>query len=72
MQGTGLRTGQVSQVRGYADQKPRKEDAADPSNRRISVLVQYEPQEGKAPPEDARKGTASAHPPVASGGHGKE
>ena len=38
----GLWDGQVKQVRGYADQHLRKADAPDdPSNRRISVLVQY-------------------------------
>jgi chemotaxis protein MotB len=42
MQENGLRTDQVTQVRGYADQKLRKIDAPeDPSNRRISVIVQY-------------------------------
>ena len=42
MQENGLRADQVTQVRGYADQKLRKPDAPeDPSNRRISILVQY-------------------------------
>jgi len=42
MQHDGLRGDQVSQVRGYADQMPRKQnDPLDPSNRRISVIVQY-------------------------------
>ena len=42
MQENGLRADQVTQVRGYADQKPRKlNDPEDPSNRRISVIVQY-------------------------------
>jgi chemotaxis protein MotB len=42
MQENGLRPDQVTQVRGYADQKLRKVDAPeDPSNRRISILVQY-------------------------------
>jgi chemotaxis protein MotB len=42
MQGEGLRENQVSQVRGYADQMLRKpDDPLDPSNRRISVIVQY-------------------------------
>ncbi len=42
MQEDGLRADQVTQVRGYADQKLRKPDAPeDPSNRRISILVQY-------------------------------
>jgi chemotaxis protein MotB len=38
----GLQDHQVSQIRGYADQMPRKpDDPEDPSNRRISVIVQY-------------------------------
>lgn len=42
MQENGLRADQVTQVRGYADQKLRKpQDPEDPSNRRISVIVQY-------------------------------
>jgi chemotaxis protein MotB len=42
MQENGLRADQVTQVRGYADQHLRKADAPeDPSNRRISILVQY-------------------------------
>jgi chemotaxis protein MotB len=42
MQSNGLRDNQVSQVRGYADQMLRKpDDPSDPSNRRISVIVQY-------------------------------
>jgi chemotaxis protein MotB len=42
MQQNGLGAQQVSQIRGYADQRPRKgHDAQDPTNRRISVIVQY-------------------------------
>ena len=42
MQDNGLRADQVTQVRGYADQHLRMADAPeDPSNRRISVIVQY-------------------------------
>src|ERR1700730_1352537 len=41
MQNSNLRGDQVTQVRGYADQMPRKKDAPlDASNRRISVIVQ--------------------------------
>jgi chemotaxis protein MotB len=40
MQQDGVRTDQVSQVRGYADQMLRvKTNPTDPSNRRISILV---------------------------------
>ena len=42
MQESGLRPAQVVQVRGYADQDLRKPtQPEDPSNRRISVIVQY-------------------------------
>ena len=42
MQESGVRADQVSQVRGYADQRLRKPDAPeDASNRRISLIVQY-------------------------------
>jgi chemotaxis protein MotB len=40
MQADGVRTDQVTQVRGYADQMLRvKTNPTDPSNRRISILV---------------------------------
>lgn len=46
MQEDGLRKNQVAQVRGYADQMLRKPDnPLDPSNRRISVIVQYAEKE---------------------------
>jgi chemotaxis protein MotB len=42
MQANGIRADQVTQVRGFADQRLRKPDAPlDPANRRISVIVQY-------------------------------
>jgi chemotaxis protein MotB len=42
MQTTGLRPNQVSEVRGYADQQLRvPSNPLDPSNRRISLIVQY-------------------------------
>ncbi len=43
MQNEGLRAGQVSQVRGFADQRLRvPQNPEDPSNRRISLIVQYQ------------------------------
>jgi chemotaxis protein MotB len=43
MEEAGLRPNQVTQVRGFADQRLRMKDAPDdPSNRRISIIVQYE------------------------------
>src|SRR5579864_2780646 len=42
MQANGVRPDQVIQVRGFADQRLRKPEAPmDPSNRRISLIVQY-------------------------------
>jgi chemotaxis protein MotB len=42
MQENGIGPEQVTQVRGFADQRLRKPDApTDPSNRRISLIVQY-------------------------------
>jgi chemotaxis protein MotB len=42
MQTDGIRPDQVSQVRGFADQRLRKTDSPlDPANRRISIIVQY-------------------------------
>jgi chemotaxis protein MotB len=42
MENSGLQPGQVVQVRGFADRKPRKPDnPTDPSNRRISILIQF-------------------------------
>jgi chemotaxis protein MotB len=42
MQQDGLKPDQVAQVRGFADQLLRKpQDPFDPSNRRITLIVQY-------------------------------
>jgi len=42
LQQHGIRQDQVTQVRGFADQRLRKkEDPLDPANRRISLIVQY-------------------------------
>jgi chemotaxis protein MotB len=64
MEVAGLRKGQVSQVRGYADQKLRVPDnPMDPSNRRISLIVQY--LTADAPPVPAgveQAGGAGASP----------
>lgn len=43
MEAAGLRSGQVIQVRGFADHNPRDPDHPDAaSNRRISVIVRYQ------------------------------
>jgi chemotaxis protein MotB len=47
MQTVGLRPNQISQVRGFADQRLRlPRNPEDPSNRRISVIVQYQGIDG--------------------------
>lgn len=49
MQSSGLRSDQVVQVRGYAAQQLRRpEDPIHPSNRRVSVIVQYKKEAAKA------------------------
>lgn len=56
MQESGVRADQVSQVRGFADQNLRKKDnPEDPSNRRITILVQYLGKPQEAPEEPAEK-----------------
>jgi len=43
MQSEGIHAGQISQVRGFADQRLRLPNKPqDPSNRRISMIVQYQ------------------------------
>ena len=60
----GIRTDQVTQVRGFADQRLRKrENPLDPSNRRISVIVQYlskKPSESEAKSEKDSEGKAES------------
>ena len=52
----GIRTDQVTQVRGFADQRLRKKEAPlDPSNRRISLIVQYLPKKPTDPDAKAEK-----------------
>jgi chemotaxis protein MotB len=54
-----LRADQVSQVRGFADQRLRNlKDPLDPSNRRISIIVQYisnNTDEAESSGEDAKE-----------------
>jgi chemotaxis protein MotB len=59
MQQSGLRGDQVSQVRGFADQRLRNpKDPLDASNRRVSIIVQYisnNTDEAESPVEDAKE-----------------
>jgi len=60
-QQSGLRPDQVTEVRGFGDQKPRRPDnPADPSNRRISVIVQYLVPQAPATGETAPSPSAPA------------
>jgi chemotaxis protein MotB len=62
MQGEGIGPGQVSQVRGYADQRLRKpENPEDASNRRISLIVQYLVKNPEPPEEVRGEGGEGAH-----------
>ena len=66
LQGAGLRADQVSQVRGFADQKLHKPaNPLDPSNRRITMIVQYTPKTGeteaKEKPAEPKPDTESKH-----------
>jgi chemotaxis protein MotB len=74
MQDNGLRADQVSSVRGFADQQLRNaKDAEDPTNRRITVIVQYMTgsdkeksmgtEKPKAAAEGEHKGAEKASPP---------
>ncbi len=45
MQSSGIGAHQIAQIRGFADQLPRKPDhPEDPSNRRITLIVQADPE----------------------------
>jgi chemotaxis protein MotB len=81
LQGGGVRSDQVTQVRGYADQFLRvKSNPYDPSNRRISILVKNasdgstpaiknaEVVGGGAPPAAAAPGTKDGAKGDAKGG----
>jgi chemotaxis protein MotB len=67
MQANGIRSDQVTQVRGFADQRLRKPDAPlDPANRRISLIVQYvikdRDDEDTKPAAEGEKKTEEAKP----------
>lgn len=73
MQTHGIRPDQVTQVRGFADQRLRKKDEPlDPSNRRISLIVQYlnktpTPETAAKEGEGKPEGEAGAHPDAKEG-----
>lgn len=62
MELSGLRTGQVAEVRGYADQRLRKlDDPNSPSNRRISIVVKYRDATDTSPPPPAAAQPSGTH-----------
>jgi chemotaxis protein MotB len=66
MQANGVAPDQVTQVRGFADQRLRKPDnPLDPSNRRISIIVQY--IEKNADDADKESSTLDAKPSAGTG-----
>ncbi len=66
MQQNGVAADQVTQVRGFADQRLRKLDAPlDPANRRISVIVQYILKNDDA---DAKPGESAPTAPAGTEG----
>jgi chemotaxis protein MotB len=79
MQAAGLSPNQISQVRGYADQKLRVPgNPLEPSNRRISLIVQYvvkDDDEEKVPPPKAepegKAQPAEPSPPKTGAGTGE-
>ena len=83
MEANGLKPGQVSQIRGYADQSLRnKKDPEDASNRRVTITIKYlsktaaeadeEPAEkgkhGEAPKPGESPKAGAAKPPTAESG----
>jgi chemotaxis protein MotB len=55
METSGLRPNQVNQVRGFADRQLRHpEDPENPSNRRVSVIVQYQELPAAEPGHDSK------------------
>jgi chemotaxis protein MotB len=68
LQSHDLRPDQVTQVRGFADQRLRTPDKpTDPANRRVSIIVLYLPKVG----EDGSDKSGDAKPEDGNGGDGK-
>jgi len=67
LQQDGLTSGRISQVRGYADQMLRvKNNPLDPTNRRISLIVQWVPAP-EPPAGEAAKGESEKAEPAKAG-----
>jgi chemotaxis protein MotB len=72
MQANGMREDQVSQVRGFADQSLRNRDDPEAAeNRRITLIIQYQPAPERDGPEGASGGAKpGAGTKGATGGSG--
>ena len=74
MQENGMRSDQVTQVRGFADQNLRKpDDPTNDSNRRVSFIIQYQPAEladASAGGATAAVGGSGGTKPIGSAGSG--
>lgn len=63
MQSKGMRSDQVTQIRGFADQSLRNtEDPNDASNRRITLIIQYQVSKSTAIPPPAGTEQPEAKP----------
>jgi chemotaxis protein MotB len=73
MQANGIGSDRVTQVRGFADQRLRKADnPLDPSNRRITLIVQYTPiDKDKEAKEEEKAEPGNEGKPAAGGGEKK-
>jgi len=77
MQQSGVRPDQVSQVRGFADQRLRNpNDPMESSNRRISIIVQYIAADGggeeiSQPGGGKESGAAGKNPSTSGGGESR-
>jgi chemotaxis protein MotB len=54
LQAMGVPPSQIGQIRGFADQRLRSKDPLDPSNRRVSIIVQYIEPKAPQPPAVAK------------------
>jgi chemotaxis protein MotB len=65
MQDAGVRPVQVSQMRGFADRRPRdSRGPEDDSNRRVTVIVQYQVKDGETPPASGEEPAKAETPPA--------
>jgi chemotaxis protein MotB len=61
MESEGIQSEQISQVRGFADRQPRlPQHPEDPSNRRITLIVQYQVRDASEVPLPAAVTTQNA------------